>query len=150
MRPPSWRAHSARVVNGIFSVTITSSSFVSALRQALARDPIERLVQRPPEPVEEFVDFDNADDKRRRQRQHVADHRANKQAFLLGEMHGAGADAMLGLERTLAGLVGDEFHAADQAEAARLADERMLAERLEPGLEQRGVLGGFVEDRSRA
>ena len=74
----------------MWSLTITSSSFASALRQALPRDPVERLVESSPEAVEKLVDLDRADDERRRQRQYVAWYRADKKAFLLGESDGEG------------------------------------------------------------
>ena len=66
---------------------------------------------------------------------------------LLGEPHRAGRRRpAAGSERTLAGLVGDKFDAADQAEPARFADQRMLAERLQPRLELRRAFGGFFEN----
>ena len=57
-----------------------------------------------------------------------------------------GPDAGLRVERALGGLVGHELDGADEADAARLADQRMVAERGEPGLELRRLARGLLGD----
>ena len=57
--------------------------------------------------------------------------------FLLGKARGLGADAELGIEALPGALVLDELQPADQADAARLADQRMIGQRLQPQLEDR-------------
>jgi hypothetical protein len=70
----------------------------SRLREAFARHPIERLVERTREPIEELLDFRPFDHERRRQCQDIAHHRAHDQTLFLGEADGGRADAMLRLE----------------------------------------------------
>jgi len=120
----------------IIAVTICRL-WVAASRgcKPLARHPIERLVKRARQAIEQLFDLGRADDKRRRQRHHIAHHRAHDQAFVLAEADGGRADTVLRIERTLGPLVGDQFQAADEPEPARFADQRMLAKRFEPRLE---------------
>ena len=90
------------------------------------------------------------DDERRTKRQGVAGKRAHDQALRFGEGDAARADALLRLERLLGALVADHLEAADEAEAARFADQRMLAELLQAALELRSDRRDFSTIRSRA
>jgi hypothetical protein len=92
------------------------------LRQTFTRHPIERFVEGTRQPVEKLLDLRRFDHDRRRQRQYVARNRAHHQALPFSESDRGGADTVLRVERTFAGLVGDKLNAADQAEPARLAD----------------------------
>ena len=56
---------------------------------------------------------------------------------LLAELHALRADGELGVERSLGDFVTHELARADEADAARLADEGMRGERREPRLELR-------------
>ena len=62
--------------------------------------------------------------------------RAHDQTFLFGETNGLRGDAVPRIECALGGFVGNELDAADQTEAARFTDQRMVTEELEPRLEQ--------------
>jgi hypothetical protein len=112
----------------------------------LARDPIKRLVERTHQPIEKLFDFRRADDKRRRQRHHVAEDRAHDQAFFLGETDGSSTDSVLGVEGALALLVGHQLQTAYESQSTRFADQRMAAERFEPRLEQGRPPRGFFND----
>ena len=107
-----------------------------------------RLVERAAEAVEQLVDLVRRDDERRADRDAVAAERAHDQPSSLSE-----ADAGRARRRPSASkarfvrLVGDDLEAADQADAARLADERMIGQRREPRLELRR-LGAHAPRRS--
>ena len=90
-------------------------------RKPFARHPIKRLVERARQAIEQLFDFGRADDERRRQRHHIAHHRAHDQAFVLAEADGGRADTVMRIERTLGPLVGDQFQAANEPEPARFA-----------------------------
>src|SRR5271165_3206789 len=94
--------------------------------QSLGHRPIQGPVERPRQAVEHLVDLMCGDDQRRAKRQGVAGERAHDQALRLGKGDAARADALLRLERLLGALVRDHLEAADEAEAARFADQRML------------------------
>ena len=74
--------------------------------------------------------------KRRAEGDRVAD-RADDQSFFVAEIGELGAERTRRFHRRLGRLVGDEFQRADQADAARLADERVIGETLQPRLELR-------------
>ena len=99
--------------------------------------PHLRLVQRPPQRVEHGVDLGAVDDQRRAQGDAVAADRPADQALLLGEARRLGADAELRVEALLGPLVAHQLQRADQADAARLADQRVIGQRLQPQLEDR-------------
>src|SRR5215471_18048198 len=113
--------------------------FFSGSDQPLALDPIQGPVERPGEALEQRIDLVGRDDQRWADRDHVAGDEAHDQPLLLGEANRPRADAGLGLEQALACLVGDQLDRADHPVAARLADQRMLAELGEPRLELRGL-----------
>src|SRR6202034_3116788 len=79
-------------------------------------------------------------------RQHIAQYRAHDHTLGFGELHRARRNTMLRIERTPGALVGDKFRAADHADTAGLADQRVLAECREPVLEVRRKAGGSLEN----
>src|SRR5690349_18282321 len=96
------------------------AAFTAASDQALALRPLERVV----EPAAKL-------------RENLVADRANDQPVLLTEMHALGADCGLRVERGLRALVAHELARADEADAARVTDERVLGQRREAGLELR-------------
>ena len=76
--------------------------------------------------------------QRRAERDDVADG-ADDQAFLVAELGELGPERAGRIEGRFGVLVGDEFQRADQTDAARFADERMIGEApaLAPPLELR-------------
>src|SRR5579863_5051099 len=110
---------------------------MSRRREPFARNPIERLVECAYQTVEKLLDLHRVNNERRRQRQYVACDRTYDQPLILGETHHASADAVLRIKRTLARLISDKFHAADQPKSARVSHHRMPIERRQPCLEQR-------------
>ena len=97
--------------------------------------------------VEQLVDLGRLDDQRRADRDHVARDEAHDQAFGLGVAHHR-ARRRRASDRTavLASLVGGKLDRADQAHAARLADQRMIAERHQALLELRRACRRGLED----
>jgi hypothetical protein len=67
----------------------------------------------------------------------VAADGAADQALLLGESAAPWPNAELALEALLGALVAHQLQRADQADAARLADQRVIGQRLQPQLEDR-------------
>src|SRR5258708_39309159 len=90
--------------------------------QLLAFRPVERLVERAPQLVEQLVDLGRLDDHRRTDRDNVAADDTHDQAFGLRLRDDLRADALLGIERLLLALHGGELERADQAHAARFPD----------------------------
>src|SRR5207302_461828 len=115
----------------------SSRSFISRREQALSFRPIQGAIERTGEPVEQRVDLRGRDDQRWTDREHVANYEAHDQLLLFGEAHRARADTRFRVERGLGPAVGDKLNGANEPEAARLSDQRMLAERGEAGLELR-------------
>src|SRR5829696_1046699 len=105
--------------------------------EPLPPHPILRMAERAAEAVEQFINLMRRDDQRRADRDAVAAQRAHDQALLLGEADAGGGYACLRIEGALRRLVRNNFEAADQADPARLADERMLGQRREALLEVR-------------
>ncbi len=95
--------------------------------------------------VEQLVDLVVAYDERRADRQGIAEG-ANDQPLLLGQLVGLAADPQGGVERLLARLVAHQFQRAYKSDAARLANQGMGAETVQPLLEMRGDGAHMVED----
>src|SRR2546425_927003 len=94
----------------------------------------------------DLVGLCRRDDQRWTDRHDVAHQETNDQPFLFGVAHRPRANACPGVEGTFGLLVGDQFDATDKAETARLTNQRMLAERGEPGLEMRRLARGLLSD----
>src|SRR5262245_33988266 len=92
--------------------------------QLLALRPIEGQVEGATEAGEQRVDLVGRNDERRTDRHRVARERPHDEALLLGKAHALRRHHLLGIERLLRSLVGDEFDGTDKAQSARLADQR--------------------------
>src|SRR5262249_11137526 len=114
--------------------------------EPFALDPIQGLIERAAEAVEQFVDLRRRDDQRRTDRYDIADEEAHDQSLLFGAAHGPRPDPSLGLERTFGLLVGDKLAGADEPQAASLPDQGVLAERGKSGLELRRLARGLLGD----
>src|SRR5690606_7397568 len=114
----------------------TRAAGVAKLHEPLALRPRERVVEAAGEPAEDLVDVALRDDVGRADGHRVAD-RAHDQAMVLAERHAASADRELRVERGLRLLVAHELDAAQETDAARVADERVRAERAQPLLKPR-------------
>ena len=68
------------------------------------------------------------------------------QPLVFGEAHGAWSDAGLRVERAFGFLVGHQLDGTDEPEAARVSDQRVLAERRKPGLELRRLARSLLGD----
>ena len=88
--------------------------------QIFAFDPGLGFVERPVEAVEEFGDLVFLDNQRRAEGHGVSEV-AGDEAVRLGSRRQVAADGAGGLEGALGALVGDQFHRAQQADAARVA-----------------------------
>src|SRR5947209_612643 len=110
----------------------------SRRQQLLALGPVERFVECTTKLVEQFVDLCRPDDQRRADRDHVARDETHDQSFGLRVRDHSRTEAALRIEWLLAGLVRREFDRTDQSHTARLADERVIAERHQALLELRG------------
>src|SRR5215469_7117759 len=108
--------------------------------------PVETFAKSALEAVEHLVDLRFVDDERWTQRDAVAEQRARDDAFLLDELRDGGGRHLRRLETRLRLFVGDEFDAADEADALRFADQRMLAELGEPRLETRRHVAHMAHD----
>src|SRR5438094_8951692 len=84
------------------------------------------VVERPAEASHHLVDLGLADDQWRAEGDDVARHVAQYRPVMLGAAHEMRGDAGFGVEALLGRLVADELDRADQPDAPRLADERMI------------------------
>src|SRR5262249_60878925 len=80
---------------------------VLGVHEPFALDPIQGLIERAAEAVEQFVDLRRRDDERRTDRYDIADEEAHDQPLLFGAAHGARPHPSLRLARTVGLLVGD-------------------------------------------
>src|SRR5262249_26525050 len=110
---------------------------VSGFHESFALDPIQGLIERAAEAVEQLVDFRRRDDERRTDRYDIAGEEAHHQPLLFGTAHGARPDPGLRLDGTFGLLVAARLAGANEPQAASLSDQRVLAERGKPGLELR-------------
>src|SRR5204863_575785 len=95
----------------------------------LAR-PRQRVIEPLPQKREDLVDLIRRHDERRAQRDDVAD-RAHDEAALLTQLHALRTDGAFGVERRFRGLVLNELAPTDEANAARVTDERMGRKRVQ-------------------
>jgi len=88
-----------------------------ALRQSdepFAHRPIQHMVQRAREPVEQRIDLGVCYDQRRANRDGVADDRAHDQSFCFRQAHGLRANTLRRLECPLRDLIGDQLDPGNQ------------------------------------
>src|SRR5262245_66052247 len=109
----------------------------SSRQQLLALRPVEGLVQRAAEAVEQLVDLLAGDDQWRADRERIAGALPENEPLLLAEPHGARGDVARRLERLLGAAIGDQLDRAHQADAACFSYQRVIAERFHPRLELR-------------
>src|SRR3982074_2946359 len=98
----------------------------SASPESLFLDHRPCIVERPAEAAHQFVDFTLADDQRRTEGNDIAWHVTQYRPVVLRAAHEIRRDAGFGVEALLGRLIADELHGADQPDAARLADQRMV------------------------
>ena len=110
-----------------------SADAKGALRRPLQR--LHRRLERRLEAVEQVVDLAIVDDERRADADGVARQGPDDEAVLLGVRRDGGG--RLGGRRVLrpGALVLDDLNGADEADAARLADEVLVGQPLQPLLE---------------
>src|SRR5262249_35829851 len=87
---------------------------VLGVHEPFALDPIQGLIERAAEAVEQFVDLRRRDDERRTDRYDIADEEAHDQPLLFGAAHGARPDPGLRLEGVFALLGGENLDSADE------------------------------------
>src|SRR5690606_30176234 len=114
--------------------------------QAFLADPLFRPIERADERIEHFVDAVLIDDERRAERNRIASNGAADQALLLRELDDLRPDALAHVEALLGRLVLHQLDAGDEANTAGFAHERMIVERIEPRLEDRGNLLHMSDD----
>src|SRR5579875_2280546 len=102
--------------------------------EALLPHPGIGVVESLFDPHHEIIDLRLGDDEGRTEADGVA-HAARDDAMGLGALARMDGDPVARLEGLARRLVLDELEAPDQADAARLADERMAAEAPQPLLE---------------
>src|SRR5581483_8299806 len=113
--------------------------------QPLLPRPGIGAVQGAPKAAEHFLDLVFAYDQGRTDRNGIAGEKAGNHAFLLSELHRSRSDGAPRIESATRGLVTNQLDSADEADAARLADQRMIAERAQQRLEARRLGGGGFE-----
>src|SRR5438105_5646752 len=99
----------------------------AASRQALFFHHNPGIVERFGEGAHHLVDLSFADYQRRAKGDDVAGHVAQDYAVMLRTADEIRGDTSLRVEALLARPVADEFHRADQADAARFSNQRMPA-----------------------
>src|SRR5690606_13648078 len=114
--------------------------------QSFLVDPLLGADERASKGVEHLVHLCAVDDQRGAESDRVAGNGAADEAFLLSQLHDLGAEALADIEALLGGLVLDELDAAKQADAARLADERMIAKCFQTRLEHRSDALDVADD----
>src|SRR5678815_917273 len=117
----------------------------------LSREPFlshhcPRVVERLVEARHHFVDLGLPDDQRRAERHDVARHAAQDQPVVLRAADQERSDGGLRIETLFGRLVADDLHRTDEADAARLADERMIREAADARLQTRPDPAHLRED----
>src|SRR3989442_13589927 len=122
--------------------TMGSDMLLMPARGAGARASCELLfhhhfpcvVERPAEASHHLVDLGLADDQWRAEGDDVARHVAQYRPVMLRAAHEMRGDAGFGIEALLGRLVADELDRADQPDAPRPADHRMVGQAADPRL----------------
>src|SRR6266576_1744321 len=112
--------------------TMGSGLLISVEDAAASRQPLffhhrRSIGQRLGEATHHLVDLSLADYQGRAEGDDVAGHVAQDDPVMLRTAHQIRGHASLRVEALLGSLVADELHCADQADAARLTNQRMSA-----------------------